>query len=331
MNKRHISLLFVFLVIFSCFPLCSCGGMYASKEFFAMDTFFEIKIDGGYGNKEKAFDVCEKRIRYLDGLFSPGIPTSDVCRINAADGGIDISGISEETLELIKISESVSKIYDGFDITLAPYTELWRECERRQSPPTGEELEKISKYTGYEKIHVSDGLVRKDFAETKIDLGAVAKGYAVDEIVKCLKDSGVGYGVVSAGSCVAVFGTKKDGKPFRIGIKDPFDTSRLTGYVNMTKGVLSVSGDYERFVEINGKRYHHILSKETGYPVNNGVHGVTVVCENGAFADALSTAVFTEGYYGIMSDCLPDFGVCIVSDGGIKISDNLGECFEFAD
>ena len=176
---------------------------------------------------------------------------------------------------------------------------------------------------------ISNNVLTKSDSLIKIDLGGIGKGYASDALVEYLKEY-VNYGMVSFGSNVAVWGEKPDGTKYKIGIKNPLDTGTLIGYIDMSEGVLSVSGDYERYVEIKGQRYHHIIDPSTGYPTNNGIHSVSVICEKGIYADALSTAFMVMGVDKVLelykSDQI-DFEVLFVTDSGIVMSDGMKEIF----
>lgn len=132
---------------------------------------------------------------------------------------------------------------------------------------------------------------------TEVDLGAIAKGAAVAALrAQLAATDGLDGGLISMGSCVTVFGSKPNGKPFRVSVRNPHDRASLAGTLTLKDGqVLSVSGDYERFVTIGGKQYHHILNPTTGYPSDSGLSSVAVVTLDGPTADALSTAFMVMG------------------------------------
>ncbi len=132
---------------------------------------------------------------------------------------------------------------------------------------------------------------------TEVDLGAIAKGAAVAKLREQLSATdGLDGGLISMGSCVTVFGAKPNGKPFRVSVRDPHNRAGIAGTLTLEDGqVLSVSGDYERFVTIGGKQYHHILDPATGYPSDSGLSSVAVVTRDGPTADALSTAFMVMG------------------------------------
>ena len=130
-----------------------------------------------------------------------------------------------------------------------------------------------------------------------LDLGAVGKGLACDDILAYLEGQAeVKAAVISVGGGILTYGEKPDGTAFRVAITDPFDTGAYCGYLTLTGNwFVSTSGDYERFVEVDGKRYHHILNPATGYPAESGVKSVTILSKNGMISDALSTACFVLG------------------------------------
>ena len=128
-----------------------------------------------------------------------------------------------------------------------------------------------------------------------MDLGGIGKGYAADCVLAYLREAGVGGALLSFGSSVATLGEKGDGSPFRISLRHPRNTTATVGALTDPSGVLSVSGDYERYVTVGNVQYHHILDPESGYPAHAGLASVAVLCESGAWSDALSTAFFVMG------------------------------------
>lgn len=318
----------VILLLCVLYPLsgCSSRSSYTRKSFFAMDTTVEIKIDPNFEYAKTVFDNCEKILKRLEQALSRTIHGNDVWKINEYT---EVAELSNDTVAVIEVALSVSELCSGFDITTASLTDLWQKCANRGTLPTNDEIIIARSAVGYDKLKISGNTLKKESEAVKIDLGGIAKGYAADVLVDYLKSAGVQYGIVSFGSCVAVFGELDNGVAFKIGIKDPSDTSKLIGYVYMTEGVLSVTGDYERFVEISGEKYHHVLSPSNGYPVNNGTHSVVVICDNGAIADALSTGLFVRGECeDLYENGDIDFECIFIGDYGIKMTDGMTNSFE---
>lgn len=169
---------------------------------------------------------------------------------------------------------------------------------RNAGIPAQEELDKLLKETGYEKLELDGNKVTLKDGAT-LDLGAAGKGIGCDLVMDLLKNEKEVSGMILnlGGSSVMAYGEKPDQSDWRVAVKDPRDPEgEYLGAITLKGGeFLSTSGDYERYFMENGKRYHHILDPETGYPVWNGLTAVTVVCDSGIMADGLSTACFVLG------------------------------------
>lgn len=274
----------------------SCArAEYRTVTVFTMDTTVTVQINASHPNAALVLGECEQKLYELDALLSRTREGSDVWKINHA---LVTEGLSEHTVRVLRTALAVSERTGGaFDITVAPLIELWETCRDRGSLPRADELDAALSSVGYEQLTLEGNTLTKSSENVRIDLGGIAKGYAADVLVEYLESVGVEYGIVSFGSCIATVGQKPDGSPYRIALRDPSDAAGVLGYVTLDGGVLSVSGDYERAYEIGGERYHHLLSPETGYPAESVWHSVAVVCESGAVADAVSTALFVRGGY----------------------------------
>jgi thiamine biosynthesis lipoprotein len=250
--------------------------------------------------------------------------------------------VSDKIFGLLKTCIDVSEHSDGaFDITIGDVTRLWNidlwadnEISGEYELPDTDAVEEALKYTGYEKIVLDNGLVTLP-ENMNIDLGAVGKGAALDDIKEYLEENQKVQGaVISVGGSILTYGNKEtnEGKNtlsgdilWKVGIADPFDTSKRLGVLSLPGGYcVSTSGDYERYVEVDGVRYHHIMNPATGYPADSGVHSVTIVSESGVLSDALSTACFVLGtdkglklaeYYGAEALFVDDDENIIMTDG----------------
>lgn len=192
----------------------------------------------------------------------------------------------------------------ALDITIRPLAKLWNieEADRQGfTVPSDEEIEQVLADVGYEKVVLSpEHTVTLSQPGMILDLGAVGKGYALDQVRAYLDAHGAAGAVVSVGGSILVYGEKSDGSDWSIGIRNPEgDMEQMIGYLSFPAGTtvcISTSGDYEKYVMSDGVRYHHILDRSTGCPAESGLSSVTVVCENGLYSDALSTACFVLGY-----------------------------------
>ena len=257
-----------------------------------LDTFCTITIYGPHDRQllDEAFDLCEK----YEALLSKSAEGSDIWRINRA-GGSAVT-VAEETIEVIKAGMEYGGLSAGmFDITVGRLTALWDFSGDPRVPP-GVELAEALGTVGYENVIVNGDTVRLTDPDTWLDLGAIAKGYIADRVADFLKDHGVTGAVVDLGGDVAVMGEKPDGSMWGIGVRKPFgDQSDLLGIIKTSEASIVTSGVYERRFELDGTIYHHILDPKTGMPVISDVVGATIIAENSATGDAVSTIAVLVG------------------------------------
>jgi thiamine biosynthesis lipoprotein len=267
-----------------------------------MDTAVEITVYGIGRDKEKlksAIDKGFKEIERVENLLSNYIKDSEISKINNAKGGsVDVS---KETADILKISRQVGELTDGaFDITLGELIDLWGITGDNPAVPDAGAIEEMLKHTGNEKIVINgDSTGKAPFFKvhsaaprTKIDLGGIAKGYAIKKAAEALIENGIKSGLIDAGGDIVVIGEKK-GKPFKVGIKSP-DSDGMIGIISARDISIVTSGDYERCFIQDGVKYHHVLDPANGYPAGK-CRSVTVITKDATIADALSTAVFVMG------------------------------------
>lgn len=306
---------------------CNRSNAYQTHMIFAMDTVIEIKINAEK-NAENLFYDCENLIIGIENEVSRTKTGSDVYDLNE-NGEAECR---ENTLSLVKAACSVYDMTDGaFDITVLPLTELYRSYNGLDTPPNSQAiLDAISK-TGMDKVTVNGTKISLE-QDTGIDLGGIAKGYSAEKLLELIEENtetyGIRNGIISFGGAVTVFGDKPDGSPYRIALRDPGNENGKLGSIILKDGeTVSVSGDYERYVTIGGKKYHHIIDTKTGLPADTGIRSVSVISDNGTFSDALSTALFIMGYERSMelyhSKNISFEAVFIMSDGTVKVTDNI--------
>ena len=254
-----------------------------------MDTEMSLKAHGK--NAASAVNEAAREINRLDRLFDRGSEKSEVYAINS-DGS---AAVSEDTAALAARALEISQKTDGvFDITIAPIMDMWGFYTKDYKVPDETELEKALESVGYNNISVDgDTVALKNGA--KIDLGGIAKGYLSDRIKEIFKEKGVKSGIVSLGGNVCAFGAKPNGEKWRVAIQDPLDTDRYIGSVSVSDTAVITSGGYQRYFVENNVIYHHIIDPKTGYPANSGLLSVTIVGDDAALCDGLSTALFVMG------------------------------------
>ena len=261
-----------------------------TKHFTALDTACTVSLYDG--ENEELLTACVSETARLERLWSRTVYDSDVARVNAAKE----TTVSEETAALLTLAVLWNAKTDGaFDITVAPYKDLWTQADGGDAPPSTAELEKAGERVGTDLLAVEGTRVSVPFG-TQLDLGGIAKGAVADALTRLLKDGGATSALIDLGGNITAVGRKPDGAAFVIGIEDPRDPSRLIAKVALSDATLSTSGSYERYFEIDGKRYSHILDPQTGRPVENDLLSVTILSASATEADVLSTACFVMGY-----------------------------------
>ncbi|MEG2960914.1 MAG: FAD:protein FMN transferase, partial [Cetobacterium sp.] len=205
-----------------------------------------------------------------------------------------------------------------YDVTMSPLMTLWgfsEEVEPRTTIPTEEELNQAVKKVDFSKVVIDGNQVIIKEPGITIDTGSFLKGYAVDRAKNILRAEGIKNGFVTAISSIEAIGGKGDGSPWKIGIQNPNNSSDILGIVELRDQSMGVSGDYQTYVEIDGKKYHHILDKETKYPVKDKKM-VVVVNKNGLQADLYSTVFFLIPLEKVLeiANTTPDLDVIVVDE-----------------
>lgn len=296
-SAAALLLLAAFLLLSACSPRPAAH----SRSFFVMDTVITVTLySANAGAAEEALSLAKRHLEELDALWSRHRNDGDVARINASETVCE--GTDVRTAALLRKAQDVSlKTGGAFDVTLAPVSDLWSECAEADRLPTEQELAAVLALTGSHRFTLSEQTLTKPHG-MMLDLGGIGKGEAVSSLIPLLRSEEITGGIISFGSNVAVFGTKPDGTPFRVGIRDPKSNTSTLGTLPLSDGtVLSVSGDYERFLTIQGGHYHHVLDPSSGYPSRSGLSSAVVLCADGGLADALSTALLVMGKDAAMS------------------------------
>jgi thiamine biosynthesis lipoprotein len=256
---------------------------------FMMDTYVTVYAVGPKKATSRAIDLALDRMQELDTKFNSLNPKSPIYAFNHRSEPItdkEIVHVAEMTLEIAEASEG------AFDITVSPLLELWGFYGDSPHPPQDQEIKTCMMRIGYKYLAIKDSRLEKTKEDVSIDLGGIAKGYSVSQAAKILKEEGVGSALIDAGGDVYALG-KKGRDPWKVGIRSP-QGDDLLGYVEVEDLAVMGSGDYERFFDKDGKRYHHIFNPKTGYPAE-GLSGITIVHPAPMLADAWNTALFVLG------------------------------------
>ncbi|MDL2302677.1 FAD:protein FMN transferase, partial [Lachnospiraceae bacterium OttesenSCG-928-D06] len=259
-----------------------------------------------YDNNKITDEILSLINELEDEMLSWRKENSEIANINKNAGNQNGTEVSEELYEiLLQLTEIAKDSKGALDITIGEVVNLWdidtwslseKESLKEYQLPKKEVLENALERSGYEKIELLDSKIRLPEG-VLLNLGAIGKGYACEKVIQFLRESPTTTGaVLSIGGSIATYGNKEDGSPWTIGIINPFSESEYLGFLSLQgEWYVSTSGDYERYIEIDGKRYHHIIDPSTGYPAESGLASVTILCKNGLLSDALSTACFILG------------------------------------
>ncbi len=244
-----------------------------------------------------AIKEAEKVLRRVEGLTSVWLDHSQISKFNSSPAGSEISP-GPETMEILRISEKAFINTKGaFDITCGPLIKLWKDAGKSGALPSDSDIIGARSKSNWELLEFTGQSIKKLGDDVKIDLGGIAKGYAIDLAIKELKKSGAIGGMVDVGGDLAVFGLPQEGDFCKIEIKDPFKEGKV-GEIEVTDKAVCTSGDYARFFDIQGTRYSHIIDPRSGKPAK-GAPSVTVVAQNAVQADIWATALSVTGPQGV--------------------------------
>jgi len=267
---------------------------------------------------KQAFISEYTEMQRIENLLSCEKDSSEISAINRASGLHPVK-VSEETLDMVKRAKAYCKKYNGvFDVTIGPLSDLWGfSSDKEIVLPKDKTIKSLDKLVNYKNL-VINGKDTTVFLKKKgmsIDLGGIAKGYAIDRGSAVLKKWGITNFILNAGGDIYVSGTKDKETLWKVGIKHPRKTNDLVAEFNLKDYAVATSGDYERFKIINGIRYHHILNPATGYPGRLS-ESSTVLAPTAEEADATATYVFLLGWKEALTDKNLDYPLLIVASDG---------------
>lgn len=242
----------------------------------------------------------QKRLDHINALMSTYDPESEISRFNNLNS-TDWFPISDETARVIELSLQISALTNGaFDISVGPLVELWGfgAAQREESIPSKAEIETQLALVGYKNIQLrrEPAAIKKQIPGLRIDLSAVAKGYAVDALAELLDQQGITNYIVEIGGELQVSGRHSDGTPWRIAIEEPLEGTREVDRIfPLTGTALATSGNYRNFYIVDGQRYAHTIDPVSGKPIRHKLASATVLDPSCARADALATALMVLG------------------------------------
>jgi len=285
---------------------------------------------------DAVFGAMFDRIGAIEDEMSVNLADSEISAVNAAAGLKSVT-VSDETFALLRAARDIAALSDGaFDPTVEPLVKLWGIGTPDAHVPLPEEIAAARALIGYRDLTLGEDngvfLARENMG---LDLGGIAKGYAGDEVLRVAREAGVQHAVLDLGGNIVVCGGRPDGKPWRIGLKNPEPgADGYFGVVSLFDGAVVTSGGYERYFIEDGVTYHHIFDPQTGYPADSGLKAVTIVDDNSTQADGLSTACFVLGLTRGM-DLLGRIdgaeGVFVTDDNKVYVTPGLADRFEMTD
>lgn len=252
----------------------------------------------------EALGRAEQELRDLELKMSVTIPLSELSRLNRAKVGEPVP-LSPQVLEVLRAARTLTQqTRNTFDPTCGPLFDLWKQAGLRKRAPTREEVKQALDHCGWKHWAIEEEGARRLDEGAAIGLGGIGKGYAVDRAVDVLRGPGIVSGLVDLGGHIRFFGRPPGGGPWRIDVRDPFDADKALCTLTMTAGGVCTSGNYERYIEIDGRRFNHVVDPRTGWPADL-VPSATVVAP---------AAITCEGWTKCLSVLGPE-GLRLIGPG----------------
>ena len=314
--KNTLVLMSLFLSIF----ISRAQKLY-SESSILMGSSFEITVvaeDEDFAKESLA--IAKKEIIRIENLISSWDQKSETSRINR-NAGIAAVEVSKELFDLIFRAQQISKLSSGaFDLTFVAIDKLWNFDGKESEMPNPDTLKASVFNIGYQLIELDEESLTVFLPKKgmKIGFGAIGKGYAADSAKQLLVERGVLGGIINASGDMNTWGTKPDGSSWTIGIVNPMNNKKVFSWFSLEHNAVVTSGDYEKFTQINGRRYSHIIDPRTGIP-SQGIVSCTVFAGKAELADAIATAIFVMGVESgmFLIDQLPDIEAILIDDSGI--------------
>lgn len=260
---------------------CGCSAQTNKDTRFLLDTVVSLTALCDGDTLDGAFELCEEYQNLLSRTYSE----SDVYTLNGADGFVEVS---EHTRKIIEKAIYYGDLSGGkFDITVYPISSLWNFKD--DTLPSRDEIAEALQNVDYQSIEIKGNAVNLN--GKKIDLGGIAKGYIADRLLEYFKSKSVSEGIIDLGGNLIVFGDRD----YTVGIKQPFSDGEYAAKLKLRNKTVVTSGTYERYIQKDGKIYHHILDKKTGYACETDLCSATVISQSSLDADALSTVCILVG------------------------------------
>jgi thiamine biosynthesis lipoprotein len=299
--KKYHQFIILFIILFI------TTSVAAQKEHLiqgrTMGTDYHIKVVTGAsesvnGLKEK----IDRHLAEINKVFSTYIKDSEISRFNAVNHAGEKFQVSDDFMQVMRVARDIHRLSKGaWDGTVNPLVDLWSFGPTWREPrkPSVDAIKTLLPKIGFEQIQIIEpNFLAKDLATVTLDLNAIAKGYAVDQVSKLVAANEFKNYLVEIGGEVYAAGLRPDGQRWRVGINRPAIEAKpyeVYKVVSIYNQAFATSGDYRNFFELNGVRYSHVIDPRTGYPVSNGVVSVSIIADNCTLADGLATAIMVMG------------------------------------
>lgn len=262
-----------------------------------MGSRFQITlVDKDSISAERNIDKAIAEITRIENLISEWRPETQISQVNQ-NAGIKPIKVDKEVFDLTKKGLYFSKLTDGaFDISIVAMDKIWKFDDSMNELPSEQAIKESVRNVGYQNI-ILDSTNSTIFLKNpgmKIGFGSIGKGYAADKTRDLMKSMGVKAGIIDASGDISTWGNQPDGKPWAIGINNPFNDHKMAAILYFKENAVTTSGSYEKYAEIHGKRYSHIMNPKTGYP-STGLTSVTITGPNATMANGFSTSVMVLG------------------------------------
>ena len=322
------------------FRIADCRAEWQSQSYSTMGTNIYVEVYHPSADvRSRAIKAVLDEMERINSTYSTYIQSSELSQLNLRaaklaklalqDSESPNEGVlvSQELFELLRLSQQISALTDGaFDVTYASVGYLYSYPDQQR--PNEKQIESLLDAVDYQHITLDQDNLHVSFKHpnVKIDLGGIAKGFAVDNSIDLLKNLGIANALVTAGGDTRLLGDRL-GKPWVVGIRDPRDKEKNAVLMPLADSAMSTSGDYERYFEEDGIRYHHIITPQTGKSARQ-VQSVSILGPQSVYNDALSTAVFVLGLergIGLING-LPEFEAIVMDNNRrLHYSSGLGQ------
>ena len=292
--RRGVAVVAAAVVAVIIFSGCGRAAKPYQETRFALDTVIDVTAYGpeAAGAAQEAWQEMAR----LDALLDCYKADSEVARVNQAAGGAPVT-VSDDTFRVIEEAVRFAQLTDGaFDPTIGPVTQLWGIGKKGDYVPPADAVAQAVQLVDDRRVELDAArhTVRLASPGMALDLGGIAKGYILDRMAAALRRPGVSAALINGGGDIRVIGAKPDGTPWRIGIQDPRNADRVSAKITLNQWTsAATSGDYQRYFDLNGQRYHHIFDPHTGYPTHT-MPSVTLL-SNAASGDIPSSALLVLG------------------------------------